>query len=516
MTPLFIHNTLSGKKEKFKPAASTKAAKANTSVSMYNCGPTVYDSAHIGNLRTFVMDDIVRRVFEYKGYMVEQAMNITDVDDKTIRRSAEQGVSVEALTEKYEKLFWQDMASLNILTPQHILSARGNIDSMIELINVLLKKGVAYIAEDGVYVSVAKVKQYGELAHLKLEKTDKKEKSEQNYERIANDEYDKENPRDFAVWKFPSAEETERPSAVSAIWDAPFGKGRPGWHIECSAMSMKVFGPTIDIHTGGTDLIFPHHTNEIAQSESATGKPFVRYWIHGGFMNVDDVKMAKSKGNFLKLSDLISEHISPIAFRYWLLTSHYRSQVNFSFDAVRAAQTALFKLCHDVIGWAEAETEVNKNKDENKNNEEKVKNIKKESTNTKKYKEDFDIFISDDFNMPKAIALLWKVVKDPAFSPAEKRLLALDFDKVFGLRLAELSPVADPINPNDTLENSDSSRTKNNKNAQEIPPEITALAEARLAARLSRDFQKADALRLEIESRGYHVKDTEEGFKIEG
>jgi cysteinyl-tRNA synthetase len=501
MTPLFIHNTLSGKKEKFKPA------KIGKLVTMYNCGPTVYDSAHIGNLRTFVMDDIVRRVFEYKGYAVEQAMNITDVDDKTIRRSAEQGISLEALTEKYEKLFWQDMASLNILTPQHILSARGNIAAMIELINVLLKKGVAYVAEDGVYVSVAKVKHYGELAHLKLEKN-------QNRERITNDEYDKENPRDFAVWKFPSAEETERPSAVLAMWNAPFGKGRPGWHIECSAMSMKVFGPTIDIHTGGTDLIFPHHTNEIAQSESATGKPFVRYWIHGGFMNVDDVKMAKSKGNFLKLSDLISEHISPIAFRYWLLTSHYRSQVNFSFDAVRAAQTALFKICHDVIGWAEAETEVNKNKDENKNNEEKVKNIKKESTSSKKYKESFDIFISDDFNMPKAIALLWKVVKDLTLSPAEKRFLTLDFDKVFGLRLAELSSIPkDSDDSDDTLVNSDSAQ-KNSK-TDEIPPEIIVLAEARLAARLARDFQKADALRLEIESRGYHVKDTEEGFKIE-
>lgn len=499
MTPLFIHNTLSGKKEKFKPAQSSKSAEPTKTVSIYNCGPTVYDSAHIGNLRTCVMYDTIRRVFEYKGYMVEQAMNITDVDDKTIRRSAEQGISLEALTEKYEKLFWQDMASLNILTPQHILSARGNIDSMINLINTLLKKGVAYVANDGVYVSVEKVKHYGELAHLKLEKN-------QNRERITNDEYDKENPRDFAVWKF-----------TPDFWDAPFGKGRPGWHIECSAMSMKVFGPTIDIHTGGTDLIFPHHTNEIAQSESATGKPFVRYWIHGGFMNVGDEKMAKSKGNFLKLSDLATEHISPIAFRYWLLTSHYRSQVNFSFDAVRAAQTALFKICHDVIGWAEAETEVNKNKDENKNNEEKVKNIKKESiksTNTKKYKEDFDIFISDDFNMPKAIALLWKVVKDPVLSPAEKRFLALDFDKVFGLRLADISSISsNSDDSNDTLENSDSSQKK--EKTDEIPAEILALAEARLVARLSHDFPKADALRLEIESRGYHVKDTEEGFKIE-
>jgi cysteinyl-tRNA synthetase len=430
------------------------------------------------------MDDIVRRVFDYKGYVVDQAMNITDVDDKTIRRSGEEGISLEALTDKYEKLFWQDMASLNILKPQHILSARGNIDTMIDLINVLLKKGVAYIAGDGVYVSVAKVKNYGELAHLKLEKN-------QNYERITNDEYDKENPRDFAVWKFSPD-----------FWDAPFGKGRPGWHIECSAMSMKVFGPTIDVHTGGVDLIFPHHTNEIAQSESATGKPFVRYWIHGGFMNVNDEKMAKSKGNFLKLSDLTVEHISPIAFRYWLLTSHYRPQVNFSFDAVSAAQTALFKLCQDVISWAEAETDSDKENPEN----------------IKKYKESFDIFISDDFNMPKAVALLWKVVKDPALSPAEKRFLALDFDKVFGLQLAKLSPVA--LTTDDTSENSDSSngldssKTNQKIKINEIPAEIVALAEARQLARVARDFPKADALRLEIESRGYHVKDTEKGFKI--
>jgi len=314
---------------------------------MYNCGPTVYDFAHIGNFRTFIMSDTVRRVFEYEGFKMKQAMNITDVDDKTIRRSSEEGVTLAALTDKYEKFFWDDMASLNNLKPHKILSARGNVNEMIKMISVLLKKGIAYKTADGVYVSIDKVKNYGALAHLK-------NISEESHEhgRIASDEYDKENPRDFAVWKFSankdSAEEDE-----TVAWNAPFGCGRPGWHIECSAMSIKALGKTIDIHTGGVDLIFPHHTNEIAQSESATGETFVKYWIHGGFMNVEDEKMSKSKGNFLKLADLVAEQISPIAYRYWVLTSHYRSQVNFSFDAVRAAQTALFKLCEDIVRWGE-------------------------------------------------------------------------------------------------------------------------------------------------------------------
>jgi cysteinyl-tRNA synthetase len=465
-----IHNTLSGKKEPFEPIKKKV-------VTMYNCGPTVYDYAHIGNFRTFVMSDIVRRVFSYEGYRVIQAMNITDVDDKTIRRSREEGVSLEALTEKYEGLFWEDMKSLDILRPHKILGARAHVKDMIRLIQALMKKGIAYKAADGIYVSINKVKNYGELAHLDTKKTDT---AGDNHEhgRIANDEYDKEDSRDFAVWKF---ETTGRDIA----WDAPFGRGRPGWHIECSAMAMKALGATIDIHTGGSDLIFPHHTNEIAQSESATEKTFVHYWIHGGFMNVEDEKMSKSKGNFLKLSDLVAEQVSPIAFRYWLLTSHYRSQVNFSFDAVRAAQTALFKLCEDIVRWSEEEKSEKKRK--------------KKTLPNEMYAKEFEAAITDDFNMPQAVAVMWKAAKDPSLSPAEKKATILDFDTVLGLRLSEISSIAD---------------SKKNPR-KEVPPEVTALAEARSAARLAQEWPKADALRTEIESRGFAVKDTDTGFVIE-
>jgi cysteinyl-tRNA synthetase len=433
------------------------------------------------------MSDTVRRVFEYEGWKLKQAMNITDVDDKTIRRSKEEGVSLAILTEKYEKFFWADMESLNNLRPHKILGARDHVKDMIKMIETLLKKGIAYKTADGVYVSIDKVKNYGELAHLKNINQESHE-----HGRIANDEYDKENPRDFAVWKFSVDDEG---TSETVAWSAPFGRGRPGWHIECSAMSIKALGKTIDIHTGATDLIFPHHTNEIAQSESATGQKFVNYWIHGGFMNVEDEKMSKSKGNFLKLSDIVAEQISPIAFRYWILTSHYRSQVNFSLDAVRAAQTALFKLCEDIVRWGEEENAAKENKAEAKSSTKKPAKI----VPNEKYKEEFESAITDDFNMSQAVAIMWKVAKDSSLSPAEKKATILDFDEVLGLRLKEISTISkSPL-----------------LKKREVPLEVTVLAEARQAARLTKDWPQADALRAEIESRGFTVKDNDKGFTIE-
>ncbi|MDP3962386.1 MAG: cysteine--tRNA ligase, partial [bacterium] len=326
-----IFNTLSGEKEEFKPIKEG-------SVGIYNCGPTVYDTAHIGNLRTLVMYDIVRRVFEYEGYTVTQVMNITDVDDKTIRRSREESKSLEEVTRHYENLFLEDIHSMNILTPHQILRATGHIKEMIEMISILLEKGIAYPTKDGVYFSIGMFPEYGKIANIKLDAEVR--------ERIAKDEYEKENPRDFALWKFW----TEADGA--AVWEAPFGKGRPGWHIECSAMAIKALGDTIDIHAGGSDLLFPHHTNEIAQSEAVTGRKFVNCWMHGAFMNVNDEKMAKSKGNFLKLADLQDAGISPLAFRYWLLTSHYRSPVNFSIEAVQAGQNAFIRLIEAFLDFS--------------------------------------------------------------------------------------------------------------------------------------------------------------------
>jgi len=442
-----LYNTLSRSKETFKPLKKG-------SVSMYHCGPTVYDTPHIGNYRTFIMNDLIRRVFEYNGYEVNQVMNVTDVDDKTIKKSQAEDISRAELTQKYEKLFLEGLESLNILRPHHVIRATDYIPVMIELIQTLIDKGVAYKADDGVYVSIDKVKNYGALAHLKL--------ANESHERIQNDEYDKENPRDFAVWKFKATEDGDN------FWAASFGEGRPGWHIECSAMAMKVLGETIDIHTGGVDLIFPHHTNEIAQSESATGKPFAHYWLHGGFITMNDEKMAKSKGNIAKLDDLRERAISPLGYRYWLLTAHYRSPANFTVDAVTGAQNALIRLIEAVGSYPEGGSVIDP------------------------YRQKFLEAINDDLNLPKAVALAWELVKDSKQTDADKRATLIDFDKVFGLKLADAPRFQE----------------------EEIPAEINALAEAREEARKAKDWSKADAIREEIANRGYEVSDTPEGIKI--
>lgn len=458
---IHIQNTLSGKKEEFKPLIEGK-------VGIYSCGPTVYDTAHIGNLRTNVLYDIVRRVFEYNDYFVTQVMNITDVDDKTIKKSIDQKTSLEQVTRHYETLFLADLHSLNILTPHKLLRATDYIKDMIEMISILLEKDIAYVSKDGIYFSIGKLPEYGKLAKLKIDPLD----SSSLKERISNDEYEKENPRDFALWKFY----TETDGDV--VYDAPFGKGRPGWHIECSAMSTRALGPTFDIHIGGVDLIFPHHTNEIAQSECATDKPFVKYWVHGAFMNVNDDKMSKSKGNFLKLADLEESGISPIAFRYWLLTSHYRSQVNFTLEAVKASQTAFIRFVETFLRLGEVQHE----------------HIHA-SANPRDYKTEFNTKINDDFNMPEALALAWELIKDHSLESKEKISLLLDFDKVFGFGLKSILEMK-----------------KGEKDS--IPKEIIALAETREQARKDKKWEMADALRLEIENRGYSLKDTDDGFVL--
>lgn len=471
-----IYNTLTGKKEDFQPIKSG-------AVGIYNCGPTVYDTAHIGNLRTFVMDDIVRRVFEYEKYIVTQVMNITDVDDKTIKRSREENKSLEEVTRHYEDLFLADLHSLNILIPHKVLRATDHIKEMIDMIASLLEKGIAYPTTDGIYFSIGMFPGYGKLANIKLDAEVR--------ERVAKDEYEKENPRDFALWKFVGkpkassavAEEDSNNMAGSA-WQAPFGKGRPGWHIECSAMAMKALGETVDIHTGGSDLLFPHHTNEIAQSEAVTSKKFVNYWMHGAFMNVNDEKMAKSKGNFLKLADIVQADISPLAFRYWLLTSHYRSPVNFSFEAVKAGQNAFIRLIEAFIDFSTVPA-IHDDHHHHAHLE------------TVDYKAEFKSAINDDFNMPSAVALIWKLIKDPAVEPMDKSTMLMDFDKVLGLGLAGILAMA-------------KSETLN----EVIPPELVALAEAREEARKSKEWDKADALRKEIEERGYEVKDMEGEYRL--
>lgn len=435
MADIFLNDTLSKEKKLFTPVKPGE-------VSIYNCGPTVYDYAHIGNFRTFITADLLRRVFEYNNLKVNQVMNITDVDDKTIKRSQANGTSLETLTRQYEDLFFKDLESLNILHPTKTPRATDNIAEMISLIEKLLEKGVAYKSTDGVYFDITKSEGYGKLANLNLENTTK--------ERVANDEYDKENARDFSLWKFYSEEDGD------VVYEAPFGKGRPGWHIECSAMSINELGETLDVHTGGSDLIFPHHTNEIAQSEAITGKKFVNYWVHGGFITVDSKKMSKSLGNIFTLQDLRDRNIDPIAYRYFVLGAHYSTILNYTWEAVEGAQTALKRLREKVNSLADRGNIV---------------------------ETDFKTFINDDLNAPKALALVWDIIKDEKISDADKKATILDIDKVLGLEL-------------DKIENF------------EIPENVQNLIKERDLARNDKDFAKSDELRAKIEELGFEVKDT--------
>ncbi|KND47882.1 MAG: cysteine--tRNA ligase [Parcubacteria bacterium C7867-006] len=441
MADIYLNDTLTKEKRKFEPLKQGE-------VSMYNCGPTVYDYAHIGNFRTFITGDILRRMFEYNDLKVNQVMNVTDVDDKTIKRSQSEGVSLETLTRKYEDLFFEDLKSLNILKPTKTPRATESIPEMISLIEKLLEKGVAYKSTDGVYFDISKSEGYGKLANLNLESTTK--------ERVANDEYDKENARDFSLWKFYSEDDGD------VVYDAPFGKGRPGWHIECSAMAINNLGDTLDIHTGGSDLIFPHHTNEIAQSEAVTGKKFVDYWVHGGFITVDGKKMSKSLGNIFTLKDLKDKNIDPIAYRYFILGAHYSTILNFTWEAVEGAQTALKRL--------------------------RLK-INSLPNGGKIIETQFKEYIDDDLNTPKALALIWDILKDEKISDADKKSTIINFDKVLGLELDKVETF-------------------------EIPDEVQNLIKERDLARNSKDFAKSDELRAKIEEFGFEVKDTAEGTVV--
>lgn len=322
---LKFYNTLTRKKDEFVPIRKKE-------VRIYSCGPTVYDHPHIGNLRAFVFYDLLRRYLKYRGFRLKHVMNITDVDDKTIRNSKKEGLSLRKFTEKYTKIFFEEIEKIGVEKFEHYPKATEHIKEMVELVKKLLKKGIAYKGADGsVYFNIRKFSEYGKLS--KLDMSSLKEGA-----RVAQDEYTKEQARDFALWKAWSREDG------NVFWETEIGKGRPGWHIECSVMSTKYLGKTIDMHTGGVDLIFPHHENEIAQSEAANGKPFVRYWLHNEHVMVEGKKMSKSLGNFLTLNDIIKRGHDPRAVRYALLSAHYRSKLNITDKSLWAAQQAIEKI----------------------------------------------------------------------------------------------------------------------------------------------------------------------------
>lgn len=440
-----LYNTLTRKKEIFKPIKKGR-------VGIYTCGPTVYSFAHIGNLRSYIFADILKRVFLYNGYIVKHLMNMTDVDDKTIKESKKENINLKELTKKYEKIFLNDLNKLNIIQPNIISRATEHIKEMTELIKILLKKGYAYKSDDGIYFSVSKFKNYGKLARL--------EKTKIGKERIKNDEYDKKNIQDFALWKFWTEEDG------NVFWNTEIGKGRPGWHIECSAMSMKYLGNTFDVHTGGVDLIFPHHTNEIAQSEVATGKKFVNYWIHGEFLNFKGKKISKSTGGLYTISELEKQGFNPLVFRYLTFITHYRDPLNFSLESLRSAQDSYNRL-KDII-W-----------------ENKDKKIKKE------YLRELQKAINDDLNMPKALSILWKMARDkkPARNASKLSCLAGEMDKIFGLDLLK-------------------------KETLDISKNVQKLIEEREIARKNKNWQKSDELRDKIKSLGYTIEDTSKGPKV--
>ncbi len=446
---LKFHNTLTREKENFEPIDPKE-------VRMYTCGPTVYNYPHIGNYRAYVFGDILKRHLKYSGYNVKHIMNITDIDDKTIRDSIAQKKSLKEFTEYYTEEFFKDRDMLHIVPADLYTKATDYVNEMVEIIEKLLEKGFAYKGEDGsVYFDIKKDKEYGKLSHFKIE--DLKDNAQG---RLKKDEYEKENAQDFALWKLWDENDGD------VFWETSLGKGRPGWHIECSAMSIKNLGESFDIHTGGVDNIFPHHENEIAQSECSTGKQFVKYWMHNEHLMVDGKKMAKSAGNFYTLRDLIEKGVDPVAFRYWLYTGHYRTKVNFTMESALGSKTALVKLYEafkslgDSVGTVEAN-----------------------------YKKKFEESMNDDLNTPQALATVWELVKDSAISNADKKATLLDFDKVLGFGFADIKEDI-------------------------IPKEVKALAQEREEARKNKDFKKSDELRDKINSLGYEIKDSSDGVKI--
>jgi len=416
---LKLYNTLTRKKEIFKPLKDKK-------VGLYTCGPTVYNYAHIGNLKKYIGDDVLKRVLIYNGYKVTHVMNITDVghlvsdndggEDKIEKGAKEQGKTAWELARFFEDYFWKSLKEVGVLMPDVAPRATEHIKEQIKLIEKLEKRGFTYKTQQAVYFDVGKFPNYTKLTGQKLE--DKKIGARE--ETVVDK--DKKNPYDFALWFFA----TGRFKNHTMRWPSPWGEGFPGWHLECSAMSMKYLGDTFDIHTGGIDHLTVHHPNEIAQSEAATGKQFVRFWIHHDFLLVDGEKMSKSKKNFYTIEDIKTRKLNPLAFRYFCLNSHYRSKLNFTWQGLEAAQNALNNLYEDYRNIFSDTT--------------KKKLVGKGGT----YRRQFIDAINDDLNPPQALAIMWEAIKDESLLANDKKQLLPDFDKVFGLGLSKIKRLEIP------------------------------------------------------------------------
>jgi cysteinyl-tRNA synthetase len=464
MEKLMLFNTLSRKKEEFKPIEDGLAK-------VYCCGPTVYNFAHIGNLRSYFFEDILKRVLLYNGYSVKHVMNITDVghlvsdddegEDKMEKGSAREGKTVWELANFYTEAFKKDISLLNILPPIIYCRATDNIPEQIDLIKCLEMKGYTYVTGDGVYYDTSKFPDYGKLARLNIEGLEEGKRIEFSSE--------KRNKTDFALWKFSPENEKRQME-----WESPWGVGFPGWHIECSAMSRKYLGDTFDIHCGGVDHIPIHHTNEIAQAEACTGKKFVNYWLHGEFLIEEKGKMSKSSGEFLRLQTLVVRGYSPLDYRYFLLMTHYRKKIKFSFENLDSARNGFNNLKSRI-----SEIKSLQSVDD-------IINV----TSTENYLHKFLDCINDDLNAGEGLALTWEMLKNDELNPTEKILLVNLFDKIFGLDLDKVQAAE-----TDT----------------KIPAEITKLAEKRKEAKKNKDFKLADELRNAIMEKGYEVVDEKGG-----
>ena len=462
-----LYNTLSKQKEEFTPLEEGK-------VKMYVCGPTVYNFIHIGNARPMIVFDTVRRYFEYKGYDVNYVSNFTDVDDKIIKKANEEGVSSDEISKRYIAECKKDMDGMNIEPATKNPLATEEISGMIEMIQTLIDKGYAYEKNGTVYYSTRKFKDYGKLSHKNLDDLRSGERS-----LLVSGEDEKEDPLDFVLWK-PKKE-------GEPFWKAPWSEGRPGWHIECSEMSKKYLGEQIDIHAGGEDLVFPHHENEIAQSEAANGKEFAKYWMHNAFLNIDNRKMSKSLGNFRTVRE-ISEQYDLQVLRFFMLSAHYRSPLNFSADLMEASKNGLERI----VNAADNLKFLKKNAADEKMTEEENKLF----TQTDAFVADFERAMEDDFNTADAIAAVFDLVKF-ANSNTDSESSAEYLGKLFDL-LVKLTDVLGLIV---------------DKKEDILDEDIEKQIEERQAARKAKDFARADAIRDELLEKGIVLKDTREGVQ---
>ena len=464
-----VFNSLTRRVEELKPLEGD-------TIRFYTCGPTVYNFAHIGNFRAYMFEDILRRVIQFNGFKVKQVMNLTDVDDKTIKGANAAGVKLTDYTKTYKDAFFADLKKLNIQPAEVYPAATDHIPEMIALVEKLMEKGVAYQSEDkSVYFKVREFPGYGKLAHIDFD-------HQQTGLRCAADEYDKENVGDFALWK--AWEESDGPVG----WDSPWGRGRPGWHIECSAMSMKYLGETFDLHTGGIDNLFPHHENEIAQAEAATGKEFVKTWMHCAHLKVNGEKMSKSLGNFFTLRDLLEKGYTGREIRYVLLNAHYRSGLNFAFTALEDARKALKRIdeCVERLGGTEKNSSIGRFVDWS-------------IPEVKKVIDDFTAAVNDDLNLPKAMASLFELVR---FANSTNRRIDESTNQEILAAFRRMDEVLGFL------------FFGNEKPKAEIPAEVQALLDARAEARQTKNWAESDRLRDEIAALGWTVKDSKEGQSV--